>query len=163
MQGSYRTVRIVEIRNLFLGRLRHRVRAVEQEDRDLLVGLLADIHGAMNALGRFFPVHLSRRDLDALAAVAIFNREEIATQNHSDPVKRIAMPRHCLAGSKAQAAHHSCSVVYDDFVRHCDRYAASAPTLQCAPSESTNCASTPPKSCFFGGVLKSTPFELMSR
>jgi hypothetical protein len=33
-------------------------------------------------------------------------------------------------------------------------YAASAPTLQCAPSESTNCASTPPKSCFLGGMLK---------
>ena len=42
-------------------------------------------------------------------------------------------------------------------------YAASAPTLQCAPSESTNCASTPPKSCFLGGMLKSTPFALMSR
>ncbi len=49
MQGSYRTVRIVEIRNLFLGRLRHRVRAVEQQDRDLLVGLLADVHSAANA------------------------------------------------------------------------------------------------------------------
>jgi hypothetical protein len=36
-------------------------------------------------------------------------------------------------------------------------YAAAAPTLQCAPSESTNCASTPPKSCFFGGMLNSTP------
>lgn len=42
-------------------------------------------------------------------------------------------------------------------------YAAAAPTLQCAPSESTNCASTPPKSCFFGGILKSTPLALMSR
>jgi hypothetical protein len=42
-------------------------------------------------------------------------------------------------------------------------YAASAPTLQSAPSESTNCASTPPKSCFLGGMLKSTPFALMSR
>jgi hypothetical protein len=42
-------------------------------------------------------------------------------------------------------------------------YAASAPTLQCAPSESTNCASTPPKSCFFGAMLKSTPFALVSR
>src|SRR5215470_18777497 len=28
------------------------------------------------------------------------------------------------------------------------------PYLQCAPSESTNCASTPPKSCFLGGVEK---------
>ena len=32
MQGSYRTARIVETRNLFLGRLRHCVWAVEQED-----------------------------------------------------------------------------------------------------------------------------------
>jgi hypothetical protein len=29
-------------------------------------------------------------------------------------------------------------------------YAASAPTLQCAPSESTNCASTPPKVLLLG-------------
>src|ERR1700757_4442421 len=36
-------------------------------------------------------------------------------------------------------------------VRAFSLYAASAPTLQCAPSESTNCARTPPKSCFFGG------------
>src|SRR5260370_31567377 len=42
-------------------------------------------------------------------------------------------------------------------------YAASAPTLQCAPSESTNCASTPPKSCFLGGMLNRTPLALMSR
>ena len=42
MQGSYRTARIVETRNLFLGRLRHCVWAVEQEDRDLLVGVHAE-------------------------------------------------------------------------------------------------------------------------
>ena len=48
MQGSYRTARIVETRNLFLGRLRHCVWAVEQEDCNLLVGLLTDIHRPMN-------------------------------------------------------------------------------------------------------------------
>jgi len=42
-------------------------------------------------------------------------------------------------------------------------YAASAPTLQCAPSESTNCASTLPKSCFLGGLLNRTPLAPMSR
>jgi nicotinamidase-related amidase len=42
-------------------------------------------------------------------------------------------------------------------------YAASAPTLQFAPSESTNCASTPPKSCFLGSMLNRTPLALMSR
>ena len=52
-------------------RLRHRVRAVEQEDRDLLVGLLADVHRAMNALGWLFPLDLSRRDLNALALASI--------------------------------------------------------------------------------------------
>jgi hypothetical protein len=33
MQGSYRSARIVETQNLFLGRLRRSIRAVEQENR----------------------------------------------------------------------------------------------------------------------------------
>jgi hypothetical protein len=45
---------------------------------------------------------------------------------------------------------------------HGNAYAASAPTLQCAPSESTNCASTPPKSCFLGGMLNSTPLAIQA-
>ena len=44
MRGSYRTAMIVETRTRFLGRLRHRVWTVEQKDRDLVVGLLCDIH-----------------------------------------------------------------------------------------------------------------------
>src|SRR5579872_6612617 len=40
-------------------------------------------------------------------------------------------------------------------------YAVSDPTLQCVPSESTNCASTPPKSCFLGGMVNRTPLALM--
>src|SRR5271169_5896743 len=35
-------------------------------------------------------------------------------------------------------------------------------TLQCAPSESTNCASKPPKSCFVGDILNCTPFAVIS-
>ena len=42
MQGSYRTARIVETRNPFLSRLRPCVWAVEQEDRDLLIGVHAE-------------------------------------------------------------------------------------------------------------------------
>ena len=72
-----------------------------------------------------------------------------------------------LLGTAAPRARrrrtHRGSVMKHDFVCRCDPYAASAPTLQCAPSESTNCARTPPESCFFGGMLKSTPFALMSR
>jgi hypothetical protein len=59
MQGSYRTARIVETRNLFLNGLRHCVWAVEEEDIDLLEGLLPDIHRPMNTCTRFFPLDLT--------------------------------------------------------------------------------------------------------
>ena len=91
-----------ETPNLLLSRLRHRVRAVEQEDSDLLVGLLPDIHRPMNTRTRLFPINLSRCDLDAvvLASIAVLNREEIASQDHCYPLKWVAMPRHSLAGSE---------------------------------------------------------------
>ncbi len=73
------------------------------------------------------------------------------------------MPRLSLGGSKTQSTQYRGSVMNHDFVSRGDPYAASAPTLQCAPSESTNCASTPPKSCFLGGMLNRTPLALMSR
>src|SRR5579862_5017564 len=37
-----------------------------------------------------------------------------------------------------------------------------AETLECAPSESTSCASIRPYSCFVGGILNFTPFALIS-
>ena len=165
MQGSYRTATIVETRNLFLGRLRHRVWMVEEEDRDLLVGLRPDIHRPMNTGARFFPIDLSGCDLNAvaLAAVTVLNGEGIASQDHCHSLKWIAMPRQSLAQCETKTTHHRGSVMKHDFVCHCDPNAASAPTLQCAPSESTNCASTPPKSCFLGGMLNRTPLVLMSR
>jgi len=42
------------------------------------------------------------------------------------------------------------------------RHSYGPPTLQCAPSESTNCASKPAKSCFVGGILNCTPFAFIS-
>lgn len=38
----------------------------------------------------------------------------------------------------------------------------AAETLECAPSESTNCASILPYSCLVGGMLNLTPFALIS-
>jgi hypothetical protein len=83
--------------------LRDGIWAVEQEDSDLLVRLLADIHSPMNAGTRLLPLDLSRRDLDALAltSIPVFNREEIASHHYRHPLKGIAMPRHRLAGSKS--------------------------------------------------------------
>ena len=67
-------------------------------------------------------------------------------------------------GSGEQGTSENCDELRD--LPHCfpERgYAASAPTLQYAPSESTNCASTQPKSCFLGGMLNCTPLALISR
>jgi hypothetical protein len=105
---------------LFLIRLRHRIWAVKQEHSDLLIALLADIHCPVNTGARFFPIDLSGRDLNpqALASVTVFNREEIASQDYSDSMERIAMPRHSFAGSKTQSANHRGSVMKEDFVSH---------------------------------------------
>ena len=72
-------VRLDFLALFFLAGLRHCVRTVEQKDRDLLVGLLSDIHSAVNTGARFFPIDLSRRDLDsqALTTIAVLNRQEI--------------------------------------------------------------------------------------
>ena len=113
---------MVETRNLFLGRLRHRVWSVEQENRDLLLGLLPDIHRSMNTGTRHFPVHLSRRDLDALALtfVAVFNRDEIASQHHGHPLTWIAMPRHSLAWEQDASDEPPWFVLKEDIVCHDD-------------------------------------------
>lgn len=57
--------------SLLLSRLCNCVRMVEQENRDLLVRLLADIHCPMNADTRFFPIDLSGRDFNALALTSV--------------------------------------------------------------------------------------------
>ena len=61
----------------------------QQEDSDLLIGLLANVHGSVNVSARFFPFDLPRRDLDALAlaAVVVLNREKFASQNYCHSVK----------------------------------------------------------------------------
>jgi len=106
--------------SLLFGWLRHRVRAVEQENRNLLVGLLADIHRPVVTGTRLLPIDLARRDFDALdfASVAVLNRQGIPAQHHCDSMEGIAMPRHGLAGSEAEAAHHRGSAIKQDFVGH---------------------------------------------
>jgi hypothetical protein len=95
-----------------------------------------------------FPIYLSRRNLNALALayIAVLNRKKVAFQDDCHPLKWIAMPRHRLTGSQMQVTHQCGSVLEHDLVYHRDPcYAASALTLQRAPSESMNCASTPPR------------------
>ena len=65
---------------LFLGRLRNRVRTVKQENRDLLVGLFADVNRSVDTGTRFFPIYLSRRNINAQApaSIAVLNRKQVA-------------------------------------------------------------------------------------
>jgi hypothetical protein len=54
----------------------------------------------------------------ALASIAVFDCQDITAQNHRHSVKWITMPRHSFAGSETQTAHHSRSVVKDNFICH---------------------------------------------
>ena len=93
---------------------------IEKENRDLLLRLFPDIHRPKDAGTWLLPFNLTRRDLNALAlaSVTVLNREKIASQNHCYSLKRIAIPRHSLAGGKTQATNHRGSVLKEDFVCH---------------------------------------------
>jgi hypothetical protein len=93
---------------------------VEKEDGDLLVGLLADVDTAVKTVGRLVPTRLPGTDLEpfALAAVAVFNPEGIAPQDHGYPMKRVAVPVHCLAGGESQATNNGRSALKESFLRH---------------------------------------------
>jgi hypothetical protein len=111
-------------RALILTRLRNRVGAIKQENGDLLIWLLTDIDRPMHAGARLFPLDLPWPNLNTLtfASIAVLDGEEITSQDHCDPAKSIAMPRHRLTGSKTQTTYHCGSVLKHDFVRHFDTY-----------------------------------------
>jgi len=44
---------------------------VQKEDRHFLIGRLADVYGAVSALRRCVPVHLTGRDREAVGLFAI--------------------------------------------------------------------------------------------
>jgi hypothetical protein len=107
---------------LIFKRLRLCVGVIQEKDRDLLVGLLADIHGPMNAGDRLFPFNLPRpnRKTLAFASIAVLDQEQITSHDHRHATKRIAMPGHGLTRSKTQAAHDCGAVLQYDFVGHFD-------------------------------------------
>ena len=92
---------------------------VEKEDGDLLVGLLADVDTAVKTVGRLVPTRLPRTDLEPFAlAVAVFNPEGTAPQDHGYPMKRVAVPVHGLAGGETQATNKGRSALKESFFRH---------------------------------------------
>ena len=107
-------------KKLRVDRLRNSVRAVEKEDRDLLVGLSADIHAPMNPFGGLVPIDLSRLELEAIRwpPVAVFDCQRIASENHRHAVKRIAMPRHGLPRRETETANENCSMLVQRLLDH---------------------------------------------
>ena len=103
-----------------LERLRHSVGVVDEEHRDLLVRLLADIDTSVNLVRGLIPICLPRRDLEpmALTAIAVFDGEGIAPQDHRHPMKWVAMPVHGFAGCEAHPPDEGCSALEEPFLSH---------------------------------------------
>jgi hypothetical protein len=93
---------------------------VEQEDRNFFVGLLPNIHCAMNAVRRFVPTNLPRRNRKAigLTSVTVFDGKHVAGQHHRNSAKWVSMPGQCFAESQALATNKGCSMVKKDFLAH---------------------------------------------
>lgn len=53
----------------------------------------------------------------ALSSIPVHNAKQIASQDHGDALKWIAVPRHGFAGSKTQT-HHRGFIVEENFVSH---------------------------------------------
>jgi hypothetical protein len=101
--------------------LRHGVRVVEEEDRNLLVQVLAHVDRSMDKVRRLVPVCLARANTEVipLPAVAVFHREGVTAENHTDTVKRVAVPRSRLARREGQAAHQGRVASMQDLLEHC--------------------------------------------
>ena len=93
---------------------------VEKEDRDLLVGSIADVDAAVNSVGRLVPVRLPGCDLEssALTAIPVFDRESLALQDDGHPMEWVAVPGHCLARREAQPANEGRSALEEWFLGH---------------------------------------------
>jgi hypothetical protein len=79
-------------------RLRLRLRTIKEKSYNFFEDFLADVHGAVNAIGRFHPIHFANSDVPWLScsAIAELDREQIAAQDYRQAMKWIAMPRRRL-------------------------------------------------------------------
>jgi len=93
---------------------------IEEEDSNLLVRTLAGIHGTMNPVARFAPVHLAWGEprYDSGAGVAELNGQQITAEHHGYSMERVMVPRCGLTGSEAQAPDQSCASAMKNFLEH---------------------------------------------
>jgi hypothetical protein len=100
--------------------LRYRVGAVEEEDGDLLVRLIAHIYRTVNALRRLLPLYLSGPDFDAmtLASITILYQESVSSQYDGNPAHGVVVPRHSFSRRQTQPANQSSSALKKNLVGH---------------------------------------------
>jgi hypothetical protein len=93
---------------------------VQKEEGDLLVWLLTNIHPAMDKGDRFIPIDLTRTDGQPLpgSAVAVLDREGIATEHERDTVIGIAMPGRALAQRQPLASNERLVPPVKDLFSH---------------------------------------------
>ena len=79
-------------------RLGHGVRAIQEENYNLLEYFLPDVHGTVHAIARLDPIRFAHGDRPGLrvAAIAKLDIQQIPPQNHGQPMKGIAVPRRRL-------------------------------------------------------------------
>ena len=101
-------------------RLRDVVRIDEEENSDLLVCPVADVHSAMNAITRLGPVDLPGRDPDALrrTAVAELDVQYIAVGDNGYAMEGIAVPPRCFARCERQSSYQCRSPLMKCFLCH---------------------------------------------
>lgn len=93
--------------------LRFRVRTIQEEGYDLLKNLFTNVHSAMNAVARLYPIHFPNGNLPLLSfsAIAKLDIQHIALQNHSHPMKGVPVPWSRLSRPKSLPANQIVSTM----------------------------------------------------
>ncbi len=85
-------------------RLRFRVRTIKERSYDLLEDFLADVHSAVDAIGRLNPIHFANSDFPQLSFSAIAELDvgvrDLAIEEAAEYLARIGVPREklCVTG-----------------------------------------------------------------
>ena len=86
---------------------------IQEESYDFLEEVLADVHGAVDAVAGLRPVHFANGDLprQSCSAVTELDAEQVPAQDHGYAVKGVSVPRGGLARGQALAADQNVSAM----------------------------------------------------
>jgi hypothetical protein len=101
-------------------RLRDGIGMFEKEDRNFLVGSLADIHCTVDAIRRLVPINLSGCEFDVVApgSVTVLDSQSIAAEDDRHAMARVTVPRRALAGCETHPANQRSLASVENFLGH---------------------------------------------